>query len=357
MCIEGREIGGGLFRFVAKSKNDLTSGTLYAAKMKPVFGTLEKFSMSWIELESATNAELVTRSKTVKFSDLFDFIPAAKNCRLETINVKSKQECIAFKQNGKKWAAFFETRRYAALAGATIEFANVKGLTYDRNTDKLFLSLSRITKRDRIMLQDDVEGSSNNIKVSSAECGVLFEMPLVESKDTEYDTADFTIAYKGTDDFGTFGVNTCSVEDPANPSSLSSIPGHNQFLVGEDACELKGVGREIVCGHENGAVWSVDPFLQKGKRGESREKTRLITTPPLTSISSVNWYPKIGASSFITIGVNELYHDGFDMLVNQEDPGAFFGYLGPFKSKVRIVLSGKVSCPVKSYNCLIALPN
>lgn len=322
--------------------------------MKPVFGTLEKFTMSWIELGSATNSELVTRSKTVKFYDLFDYIPEDKNCRLDTINVKSKKECIAVKEGSTKWAAFFETRRYAALAKATIEFANVKGLTYDRNTDKLFLSLSRITKRDRIMLQDDIEGSSNNIKVSSAECGVLFELPLVESDDTDYDTEEFTMAYKGTNLFGTFGDNACSVEDPANPSSMSSIPGHNQFLIGEDACELKGLGLEVVCGHENGAVWAMDPFLQKGKRGESRERTRLATTPPFTSISSLNWYPKINEASYITFGVNELYHGGFDNLVNPktEDQGAFFGYLGPFKSEVRAVIRGN-GCLLQRTNLIL----
>lgn len=333
----GREIGGGLFRFVAKRKGDLSSGTLYAAKLKPVIGTLEKFTMKWIELGTSSNSELLVRANSIKFTDMFDYIPSARNCRLREVNVKSKVECIDVKDNAEKWAAFFETRRYAALKGATIEFANVKGLTFDRNTGKLFMSITRISRRDRIMLQDDVTGSSNDVKVPSADCGVLYEMPVKESDDTEFDTAEFRTAYRGNGEFGVFGENSCSIEDPANPGALSSIPGHNQFLLAEDSCKLDAAGNTVSCGHENNALWSMDPFLPRGRRGDKRQKTRILTVPPLASVDSMEWYPKVGGKAFISVGLNKMYREGFDNPVDPSNPESTFGYMGPLQSEVRIL--------------------
>lgn len=330
----GRDIGGGFFRFIAKRAGDLTSGTLYAAKLKPVLGTLEKFTISWIELASASNGELFLKSNSLKFTDMFEYIPAARNCRLRTVNVKSTVECLDHKKDAEKWGAFFETRRFAALKGATIEFANAKGLTFDRNTNKLFMSINRISRRDKIMLQDDVKGSSNNVKVPSAECGVLYEMQVTKTGTTEYDTKTFRMFYRGRSDFGAVGANKCNVENAANPGALSSIPGHNQFLVAEDSCKIETNGRGVVCGHENNALWSMDPFVPRNGREEDREKTRILTAPPLTSVDSIEWYPKVGGVSVISAAVNELYGAGFDNLVDREQPEAVFGYMGPFQSKV-----------------------
>lgn len=337
MQFSGREIGGGLYRFIAKRKGDLSSGTLYAAKLKPVTGTLEKFTMKWIELASSSNPELLVRAGSIKFSDMFDYIPSARNCRLKEVSVKSTTECIDVKDKAEKWAAFFETRRFAALKGATTEFANAKGLTFDRNTGKLFMSISRIGRRDRIMLQDDITGSSNDIKVPTAECGVLYEMPVEESDDTEFDTSEFRTAYRGTGDFGVFGENSCSIEDPANPGSLSSIPGHNQFLLAEDSCRLDTSGTRASCGHENNALWAMDPFLPRNRRNDNRQKTRILTVPSLSSVDSVEWYPKVAGSAFISVGVNKLYGEGFDNPVDTRNPEASFGYMGPLQSEVRFL--------------------
>lgn len=149
----GRTVGGGFFRFVAKEKYDLTSGTLYAAKFKAVSGSSEKFKIEWIKLGKANNKELVKAAKSIRFTDMFDYIPSAKNCRLTKINVKSQIQCLRVKPGMEKWAAFFETRRYAALKGATIELANTRGITFDKFSARLYYSFSSISSRDKIMLQ------------------------------------------------------------------------------------------------------------------------------------------------------------------------------------------------------------
>lgn len=41
-----------------------------------------------------------------------------------------------------KWAAFFETRRYAALKGATTEFSKWEGLTFSPSHSKIYTSMT-----------------------------------------------------------------------------------------------------------------------------------------------------------------------------------------------------------------------
>lgn len=153
--IPGRKSGGGFFKFVAHDKGDLTGGTLYAAKFSGKFGSLDSFTISWIKLGRATNDELLKASKSIKFSDMIDFVPTSKTCQgtLKFVNVKSTVECIGIRSGMEKWAAFFETRRYAALQGASIELSNAKGLAFDPDNSRLLMSFNRITARDKIMVQ------------------------------------------------------------------------------------------------------------------------------------------------------------------------------------------------------------
>lgn len=153
--IPGRKSGGGFFKFVSHDKGDLNGGSLYAAKFRGKIGSLDSFGISWIKLGRATNDELVKASKSIKFSDMIDFVPASKTCQgtLDFVNVKSTVECIGIREGMEKWAAFFETRRFAALKGASVELANAKGLAYDDDNNRLLMSFNRITARDKIMVQ------------------------------------------------------------------------------------------------------------------------------------------------------------------------------------------------------------
>jgi len=126
---------------------------LYASKFKSEKGSAEDFNIDWIKLGKANNEELVKAAATIRFTDMFEYIPSTKNCRLTQINVKSEVMCLRVKPGMEDYAAFFETRRYAALQGATIELGNTKGITFDAFSAKLYISISAITGLDKIMLQ------------------------------------------------------------------------------------------------------------------------------------------------------------------------------------------------------------
>eukprot|EP00210_Caulerpa_lentillifera_P008175 g7808.t1 len=318
---EGRSVGGGFYRFVADKPEDLTSGSLYAAKFKPVTGTNTNFKLEWIFLGHASNEELRRKAKRLTFIDIFDYIPSSKSCRLQQINVKSEIMCIRVKKGMEKYAAFFETRRYAALKGATIELANTKGITFDAFSARLYISFSSITSRDRIMLQNDIEGSSNDLRFPSQPCGCIYSMSLT----TSYEAFNVEKLYCGTNLHGTSGENACSVEHPAGSKDLAHIPGHGQLLVAEDSCDIHNLAAR--CGHVNNALWSVSVDT-------SQEFTRILTSPKLKSVSSPYWNRNIEGDSYLTVTIDELYNNAYTTR-NRKEPAAVFGYLGPIKQTDR----------------------
>ena len=167
------------------------------------------------------------------------------------------------------------------------------------------------------MLQDDVAGSTNSIKVALSPCGCIYQMRVTE----DYDTAEFKQYFCGSDDQGTVGDNNCDIEQMANPKDITSIPGHRQIIIAEDSCRLDT--SPMVCGHLNNALWVVDPT-------EKREKTRIMTGPNRAALTSTVWYPNVGDAAYISIVANELYLGGFNQVVDQDDPAAVFGVIGPF---------------------------
>ncbi|CAD7699540.1 unnamed protein product [Ostreobium quekettii] len=322
----GREVGGGLFKFIADTEADLSSGTLYAAKFKPVRGNLNKYGVSWIELGSANNDELVEASQNITFEDMFTSIPPSKTCKLQEIFVKSGLECLEVKEGMETMAAFFETRRYAALQGASIELANTQGLTFDPNSGKAVISFTRISQKEKVMVQDDIEGSTNDVKVTLAPCGCLFSLDVT----TEFDITGMDRFYCGdaVAQGETQDENVCGIERPANPGRISNIPGHGLLLVSEDNCLVDSRG--IECGHENGVMWAMDS--RTGRRGH--EFTRILTAPKFNSLSDAVWYPNIQGKAYISGTINELYSRSSNTPFDNNDPEAVFGYMGPFADEL-----------------------
>lgn len=139
--------------FKADKKSDLTSGTLYAAKFEREKKDNDKYNVTWIKLGKSNNGDLTKKVDTLTFNDIFEYIPTTKSCRLAQINVKGELMCIEVLEGMEKYAAFFETRRYAALLGATIEFANTESIHFDNNTNSVLMTVSAINSRDKIMIQ------------------------------------------------------------------------------------------------------------------------------------------------------------------------------------------------------------
>lgn len=123
----------GLFMFVADNEKDLSSGTLYVAKVGADFSidpAAAGAKLSWIKLGSATSAEIEAMANTLKPSDIMSVSKTdPSDTSFTKIFTGGKANWIKVKPGMEKAAAFLETHRYAYLAGGSMGFTKMEGTT------------------------------------------------------------------------------------------------------------------------------------------------------------------------------------------------------------------------------------
>jgi len=124
---------GGLFIFVADKEKDLSSGTLYVAKIGAGFSldpAAAGASLSWIKLGSATSAEIEALANKLKPTDIMDVANSdPKDATYTKIYIGGKIQWVRVKAGMEKAAAFLETHRYAALMGGSMALTKLEGTT------------------------------------------------------------------------------------------------------------------------------------------------------------------------------------------------------------------------------------
>ena len=139
---------GGLFMFVADRERDLSSGTLYVAKVGPGFSldpAAPGAPLQWIRLGHATSDEIEQLADTLKPSDIMS---ASKtdpgDASYTKIYVDGKANWIKLKPGMEKAAAFLETHRYANLVGASMAFTKMEGTTVNVRDKVAYSALQNI---------------------------------------------------------------------------------------------------------------------------------------------------------------------------------------------------------------------
>jgi hypothetical protein len=176
--------------FVADAAKDLSAGTLYAAKwnqLSPDNTDGGKATLSWIKLGHATHAEIKAAVDAgVKFSDLFDVdttggaTAAAGFTRVKHGHEVASVEDLKLKSGSfagvsiDTLAAFLETRRYAALKGATVEFEKFEGVAYNARDNKAYVALSRMTNGMEIKAADPAD----HIRLKKNSSGAVYQLSL-----------------------------------------------------------------------------------------------------------------------------------------------------------------------------------
>ncbi|MGS0753330.1 PhoX family protein [Roseateles sp. GG27B] len=134
---------GGLFLFVADREADLSSGSLYVAKVGAGFSldpAAAGAPLSWIKLGSATSAEIETLANTLQPSDIMTVATSdPADTSFTKIYLGGKVQWIKIKAGMEKAAAFLETHRYASFVGASMAFSKMEGTTVNAK-DKLAYS-------------------------------------------------------------------------------------------------------------------------------------------------------------------------------------------------------------------------
>ncbi|SON56365.1 alkaline phosphatase [Hartmannibacter diazotrophicus] len=317
MSDDGSNVG--LYRFVADVAGKLDSGRLYAAKWEQTSAENGgEANISWIDLGAGSSDDVKALiDKGTKFSDIFDsakmddkgqcpegFTASAAN------DVK---ECLKVKDGMDFAASRLETRRYAAVKGATTEIRKEEGITYDGDHNRLYVAISEISNGMDDMAKDgkyDIP-SANHIKVAENKCGGVYALDLDENFAATNMKAIVTGKPHKYED-GPFAGNTCDIDGLANPDNISYVPARNTLIIGEDTGS----------GHQNDAVWSMDLA--------TKELTRIETTPYGSETTSVYVYPNVGGHAYIMSVVQHPYGESDeDKLRSPADAKAYMGYIGP----------------------------
>ena len=320
----------GFFMFIADTPGDLTAGSLYAAQW---IQTGEEnggaADIEWIPLGHATQAEIKgIIDAGIQFSDIFETASSGEDgtcpAGFTSINTEAGQECLKVKPGMEKIASRLETRRYAAMMGATTEFRKEEGITYDVVNNKLYVAMSEVAQGMEDFRKNGKEnagydrGGPNDIRLPYNTCGCVYGLDV--GTDTtigsDYVVKNMKGAVTGTmktyEAGSPFVNNTCDVDGIANPDNLTFITGKDILIIGEDTGS----------GHQNDAVWAYDI--------KSGELTRIQTTPYGSETTSPYYYPNINGWGYIMSVVQHPYGESDqDKLTDASDAAAYVGYIGP----------------------------
>ena len=234
--------GGVLFKFVADTAGDLSSGTLYAAKLKQdkeADPHKSGFDVTWIELGSSNNATIE------KWIADYDDV-GISDYREGESNYVSDNEIIAWAEHktgtdlngdksvatsGDNRAAFLESRRAAAVLGATQEWDKLEGVTSQGNN--VYISASAIAftmdkswGHKHWSTGEIDKSATGDIALNAEGCGGTYR---AETGD------DFSISRLDPYVVGkTLADGTCDPALPANPDNILALD-NGMLMIGEDA--------------------------------------------------------------------------------------------------------------------------
>jgi secreted PhoX family phosphatase len=337
----------GFYLYVADTAGVLSAGSLYALKWQQTSpagaSELGSANISWIKLGHATDTEISALINSgVTFADLFDSATATDGvCPQGFRSISANgvgQECLALKTGREQAAAFLESRRYAGYLGATTELRKEEGVTFDPETNRLYVAYSEIqygmedAKKSGTANTAYDLGTGNDIKLRFNTCGGVYAYEL--GRDAAIGSAyvakralgviaghmttvidpdklnPSTIDAYAAD--SPFVGSSCDIEGLANPDNLSFVTGRKTLLIGEDSGD----------GHQNDMVWSYNL--------ETRELTRVLTAPYGAETTSVYDYRNLNGFGYIVSVVQHPYGESDQTKLG--DPGdkhSYFGYIGP----------------------------
>lgn len=286
---DGTDVG--LFMFKADTTADLSAGTLYAAKwMQTSAANGGAANISWIPLGHATDAEIeaivnpdgdIMTNDAPVFSDIFNIDTANEgtgSCAagFASIHTSAGHECLQVKTGMEKAAAFLETRRYAAILGATTEFRKEEGITFDAVNNKLYVAMSEVRKGMLDGSSNDL-GGPNDIRLAENKCGAVYALDVNSDMVATNMYAIVTGETIAADSDG----NTCHLDKISNPDNVTFLPNSNILTIGEDTGS-----------HKNNIIWAFDINTNK--------LTRILATPIGAETTSPFWHPNVNGYGYMT---------------------------------------------------------
>ncbi len=256
---------GFMLMYVADKAGDLSSGTIYSSKWAQTSADAGgKANLTWVKLGSGTDKEIKALADTATFTSIFDAVAPVNGACPTGTRVRTgstADECLTVKAGQEKAAAFLESRRYAALKGATTEFTKMEGVAVNAADKKLYMAMSSI----RDSMTDDAKEPVNDIKLKKSSAGATYTADLKGGqKDTsgaainsDYVASNMYVetALLGEDITADAFGNTANVNKIANPDNIFFAEKMRTLFIGEDS----GM-------HVNNFVWAYNVDTKKLSR-------------------------------------------------------------------------------------------
>ncbi|MEQ5843875.1 DUF839 domain-containing protein [Paraburkholderia acidicola] len=235
---------GGLFMFIADKAADLSAGTLYVAKWAQTSSAgAGSATLSWINLGHATSAEIEALANELTAADIMDVkTKDPADTSFTKINFNGTFNWIRIKPGMSKAAAFLETHRYAALAGASMGFTKLEGTTVNAKDKVLYSAMSRIEKS---MVRGNA--ASTDVAVDrTISAGAVYALNLTGGQrdrmgvaiDSDWVPVDMSApAALVGEDLATADAlgNTANADKIANPDNLKYSEKLRTLFIGEDS--------------------------------------------------------------------------------------------------------------------------
>ncbi|HEY2421059.1 MAG TPA: alkaline phosphatase PhoX [Neobacillus sp.] len=288
------------FMYVADKEKDLSAGTLYAAKWNQTSDVNGgSANLEWINLGHATDNEIrAIIDNGTKFSDIFDTATVATPGYTAIKSYPSTTiEYLKVKPGMEKAAAFLESRRYAAIKGATTEFNKMEGIAYNAKDNKVYMAMSDISKA-----MMDAKGADpvDDIHVQKIVAGGTYELNLaggLQDKDgnpinSQYIATNMKALVIGEDLAApdAYG-NTANPDKVAKPDNLSYSEKMRTLFIGEDGSE-----------HINNFVWAYNV--------DTKELSRVLSVPAGAEATGLRVLDEFNGFSYV---LSNFQHPGDEL--------------------------------------------
>jgi secreted PhoX family phosphatase len=313
----------GMFRFVADRSGDLSSGTLYAAKLIQTTAAGDKkggqFDIKWLNMGHSSNSDIDQYiQRGVQFSDLFDAQEPSKKHECAAGYMPSEadgnSECLKLKTSNKLGmsaleirtaASRLETLRFGAYLGATTEFRKFEGITYDANRKQLYIAISQISKA--MTKGPKLAGIDDDINVAANDCGGVYKLAVDNNMTTTHMQA--LVLGKPKTYTGEWAANTCDLDGIASPDNVVMGPNNDTLIIGEDTDA-----------HQNDVLWAYNLKTNK--------LTRIFSTPYGSETTSPWIYKNINNDfDYMITVVQHPYGESDEKMARSDDEKrAYIGY-------------------------------
>ena len=322
----------GYFVFVADKEKDLSSGTLYVAKVGSGFSIDPKVGtaapLTWIKMGSATSAEIENLANTLKPTDIMTVKTTdPADASYTKIVANGKTEWIKLNPGMEKAAAFLETHRYAAYLGASLGFTKMEGTTVNAKDKIAYSALQNI--QSSMVAGNAANVPGNGISVpKQLVAGAVMALNLKGGqKDTaggtinsEWMPVDTKVLLAGEDITADALGNTANPNNIANPDNLKFSEKMRTLFIGEDSSQ-----------HVNNFLWAYNV--------DTKQLSRVMSIPAggestgLHAVDEINGWTYI-MSNFQHAGdwgaIHSVVKDTLDPMIKanyKNKNGAAVGYL------------------------------